>query len=198
MIIRLISIGEAAKILGVSVVTMRRCDKSGELSPVIRTYGNHRRYKLTDILSVSGATVVEDGFTVCYARVSSHDQKKDLVVQSDRLEAHCAAEDYSNILPITDLGSGLNYKKKGLKRLLSLLLAGKVSRIVMTYKYRLLRFGSELIFSICDYMGVLVEVLSAPVAQTKEQILCADVIELMTVFSARLYGSRSHKNLKAA
>jgi putative resolvase len=55
---------------------MRRWDKQGELSPIIRTYGNHRRYKLTDILSVSGATVVEDGFTVCYARVSSHDQKK--------------------------------------------------------------------------------------------------------------------------
>jgi IS605 OrfB family transposase len=75
------------------------------------------------------------------------------VVQSDRLEAHCAAEDYSNILPIADLGSGLNYKKKGLKRLFSLLLVGKVSRIVMTYKDRLLRFGSELIFAICVKTG---------------------------------------------
>lgn len=205
---RLISISEAAEILGVSTGTLRRWDREDKLMPVARTEGNHRRYDLSAILVKAGKASAQQtqtaGLTLCYARVSSHDQKKDLQTQADLLRSHCECQGWhagnaGRVEVITDLGSGLNYRKRGLKRLLRLLLSGRVSRIVLTYKDRLLRFGSELIFGICQHMSVEV-VLLQPVAveQTREQELCADVIELMTVFSARLYGSRSHKNRRKA
>lgn len=193
---RLISIAEAAEILGVCATTLRRWHRSGQLYPVSRTLGNHRRYELTQVLALAGRcsdAPEAKGFTVCYARVSSHDQKKDLQTQADILRQHCEAQGWQPVV-ITDLGSGLNYRKRGLKRLLTLLLSGQVGRLVLTYKDRLLRFGSELIFGICQHLGVEVILLQSEPEQSREQALCADVIELMTVFSARLYGSRSHKN----
>jgi putative resolvase len=98
------------------------------------------------------------------------------------------------IISINDLGSGLNYKKKGLKQLLNLILLGKVQTLILNHKDRLLRFGSEIIFSLCKHMKVNVIVLEAKKEITFEEELSSDVIELMTVFCAKLYGKRSHKN----
>jgi len=190
-----ICIGEAALILGVSISTLRRWDKDGSLQPSYRTSGNHRRYKLDDILKFTGAcTTASNRQVIGYARVSSHDQKKDLRTQVERLECYLK-EHYTEFKVIEDLGSGLNYKKKGLKSLIEAILSRKVKVLVMTHKDRLLRFGSEIIFQLCCKFGTEVLVLEEK-AETFEQALCTDVIELMTVFSARLYGSRSHKNKK--
>jgi putative resolvase len=84
----------------------------------------------------------------CYARVSSHDQKNDLTRQASMLEAFCAAKGWRHEV-ITDLGSGLNYRKKGLNRFLELILHKRIRRLVLTHKDRLLRFGAELIFALC-------------------------------------------------
>lgn len=97
---------------------------------------------------------------------------------------------------IRDLGSGLNFKKKGLQKLIELLLSGDVSRLVIANKDRLLRFGSELIFTICEHHEVEVVILNKKEDATFEEDLASDVLEIITVFSARLYGSRSHKNKK--
>jgi putative resolvase len=78
-----VSIGRAATLLGVSVVTMRRWDKNDVITPAYRTAGNHRRYRLSDIRRLRGETVAQK--VIGYARVSSHDQKADLVRQSQRL-----------------------------------------------------------------------------------------------------------------
>ena len=75
----LVSVGDAARHYGVSVSTMRRWDRQGKLKPCNRTLGNHRRYKLHENYRVK----------VGYARVSSHDQKKDLVTQSEYLSPFC-------------------------------------------------------------------------------------------------------------
>ena len=88
----------------------------------------------------------------------------------------------------------MNYKKKGLKQLISLILQGKVQTLILNHKDRLLRFGAELIFTLCDFMRVTVIVLEAKKEVTFEEELSSDVIELMTVFCAKLYGKRSHKN----
>ena len=90
----------------------------------------------------------------------------------------------------------MNYKKKGLNQLIDLILEEEISRIVITNKDRLLRFGSELIFGICERMGVEVVILNRKEDSTFEEDLAADVLEIITVFSARLYGTRSKKNLK--
>ena len=91
----------------------------------------------------------------------------------------------------------MKYKKKGLQRLLLAILRGQVERVVLVTKDRLLRFGSELLFSICRFFHVEVEVLDADVLCSREQQLTEDLVEILTVFSSRLYGSRSRKNLKA-
>jgi putative resolvase len=94
------------------------------------------------------------------------------------------------------LGSGLNYKKPGLKKLLNLIFRKRITHLILNHKDRLLRFGSELVFELCRHFGVAVIVLEAKPGQSFEMELAADVIELMTVFSSRLYGKRSHQNRK--
>jgi len=131
--------------------------------------------------------------TIAYARVSSHDQKADLARQEEMLSLYCAKNGW-NFEVIKDLGSGMNYKKKGLKNLISRILDGDIGRLVLTHKDRLLRFGAELIFSICEMKGVEVVIINQGEDSTFEEDLAKDVLEIITVFSARLYGSRSHKN----
>jgi predicted site-specific integrase-resolvase len=133
--------------------------------------------------------------TLAYARVSSHDQKEDLQRQKKMLEMFCSANGWQYEV-ISDLGSGMNYHKKGLKRLLEAILEGQVGRLVLTHKDRLLRFGAELVFSICEAKNVEVLIMNRGENTTFEEDLAKDVLEIITVFSARLYGSRSHKNKK--
>lgn len=97
---------------------------------------------------------------------------------------------------IADLGSGMNYHKKGLKRLLDEILDGTVGRLVLTHKDRLLRFGAELVFALCEAREVEVVIINQGGETSFEEDLAADVLEIITVFSARLYGSRSHRNRK--
>lgn len=97
---------------------------------------------------------------------------------------------------MSDLGSGMNYYKKGLSRLLNDILAGKINRLVITHKDRLLRFGAELVFAICEAKEVEVVILNKGEEGKFEEELAKDVLEIITVFSARLYGSRSRKNQK--
>src|SRR5215475_6059913 len=113
----LVKIGKAAETLGVDVQTLRAWEKSGELMPDRRSKGGVRYYDIAKIMGLGN----EDMPTVGYARVSSHDQKTDLVRQQELLEAFCAAKGWRHEV-IADLGSGLNYRKKGLNRLLELIL----------------------------------------------------------------------------
>jgi excisionase family DNA binding protein len=184
-----LSIGKTASLLGVSVVTLRRWNKLGKLNS-FRTFGNHRRFHINDILDIINPSL--NKLHVAYARVSSHDQKKDLETQCKRLELIIKENEHKML--ISDLGSGLNYNKNGLKKLINLITSQQVHTLYLTHKDRLLRFGSELIFSLCKKFGTKVVIVDAVQTTTFEQELVQDVIELMTVFSAKLYGKRSHRN----
>ena len=190
---KLITISEAAERLGISPTTLRRWEASGKLIPE-RTQGNQRRYRLSQIEPATHLRK-QDRKTLAYARVSSHDQKDDLEWQKRVLELYCAQQDWTFEL-ISDLGSGVNYYKKGLKRLLNEILAGNVGRLVITHKDRLLRLGAELVFSICEAQQGEVVIVNKGEDTTFEEDLATDVLEIITVFSARLYGSRSRKNKK--
>mgnify|MGYP001293312085 FL=1 len=111
---RLVKIGEAAALLGVSVVTLRKWEASGELVPARKTAGGTRFYAVTDLMELGDA----DAPTVCYARVSSRDQKADLERQHAMLEAYCAAKGWRSEV-IKDLGGGMNYRKPGLNKVSS-------------------------------------------------------------------------------
>jgi excisionase family DNA binding protein len=191
---RYLSIGEAADVLGVSISTLRRWDKEGKLISE-RTAAGHRRYDVSVIKPALLQVSPDDRKTIAYARVSSHDQKEDLERQKQVLELYCAKQGWIFEV-ISDLGSGMNYHKKGLKRLLNDVLAGKIGRLVLTHKGRLLRFGAELIFSICELKQVEIVILNQGEDTSFEEDLAKDVLEIITVFSARLYGSRSRKNQK--
>ena len=190
---RLATIGEASKVLGVSITTLRRWEKEGRLQPDEITQGGHRRYDLVKLRPELFRLQRSDRKTVAYARVSSHDQKEDLERQKQVLEMYCAAQGWTYEV-IADLGSGMNYHKKGLQRLLNAILQDEVGRLVITHKDRLLRFGAELVFAICEAKEVEVVILNQGEDTTFEEDLAKDVLEIITVFSARLYGSRSRKN----
>lgn len=197
---KIISIGQAAKLLGVHVQTLRNWEKSGKLKPDSISPGGTRRYNSDTIMRISGKELPQiekdDRVTIAYARVSSRDQKEDLKRQAQVLELYCAEHGYKYEL-ITDLGSGMNYYKKGLTALISRILDDGVKRLVLTHKDRLLRFGAELIFSICEAKGVEVVIINRGEEEASfEEDLAKDVLEIITVFSARLYGSRSGKNRK--
>lgn len=191
---KLMTIREAGELLGVSNTTLRRWEKTGKLIPE-RTMGNRRRYRMSQINPSMVRKTEQERKTVAYARVSSHDQKDDLERQKQVLELYCSTQGWTFEL-ISDLGSGMNYHKKGLKHLLDEIMDGRVSRLVVTHKDRLLRFGAELVFAICEARNVEVVILNRGEDTSFEEDLAKDVLEIITVFSARLYGSRSHKNQK--
>jgi excisionase family DNA binding protein len=194
---RYVSIGEASKALGVSVQTLRRWDEEGKLKAE-RTPAGHRRYLSSEVSTFNPLGLDRPALlrpTVAYARVSSHDQKDDLARQIKVLEMFCASNGWSFEV-ISDLGSGMNYRKKGLSDLLSRIIDDKVGRLVITHKDRLLRFGAELVFSVCEAKHVEVVIINQGDERTFEEELASDVLEIVTVFSARMYGARSHKNKK--
>jgi predicted site-specific integrase-resolvase len=188
------SIGIAAKQLGVSQDTLRRWEKVGKIV-VERTARGHRRYDLSKLLNKTPLSIHSKKLTLAYARVSSHDQKSDLDRQAQVLESFCITNGWVYEI-IQDLGSGLNFQKRGLKKLLQNICSGKIERLVLTHKDPLLRFGSELIFSLCEQFGIEVVIMNRSEESTFEDDLVQDVLEIITVFSARLYGARSRKNQK--
>ncbi|EAK0343798.1 IS607 family transposase [Campylobacter jejuni] len=195
---KLVSIGHVANLLGVTIQTIRNWDKQGLLKPDDITKGGQRRYKLQTLKNINKNIKfnTDNLKTIAYARVGSHDQKLDLVRQVQVLEIYCAKAGF-NYEIIQDLGSGINYYKKGLTRLLNLILDGQVKRLILTHKDRLLRFGAELVFAICEAKEVEVIIINKGNENVKfEEELAKDFLEIITVFSARLYGSRSKKNKK--
>lgn len=195
---KLLSIGQASKVLGVTIQTLRNWDKKGLLKPDELTKGGERRYKLETLKNINKNIVFNTDKlkTIAYARVFSHEQKDDLVRQIQVLELYCSKQGFDYEI-IQDLGSGMNYYKKGLTRLLNLILEGQVKRLVLAHKDRLLRFGAELVFAICEAKEVEVIIINKGEESVKfEEELAKDVLEIITVFSARLYGSRSKKNKK--
>jgi excisionase family DNA binding protein len=192
-----VSIGDAAALLGVSTKTLRRWADSGKIKSE-RSPTGQRRFFLADIKRITPRELdrLDDRITINYARVSSHDQKQDLVRQAQVLEAFSSVNGWQ-YETIQDLGSGLNYQKKGLQKLLKRIMQGDVARLVITHKDRLLRFGAELVFAVCEEFETEVVIINkTSESVTFEQELVQDMIELITVFSARLYGAKSKKNKK--
>jgi excisionase family DNA binding protein len=105
-----ISIAEASMFLGCSISTLRRWDKSGTLVAA-RTAGGHRRYNLNLLKEMFGIPKSDEKLTIGNTRVSSSDQRDDLVRQEERLLKECQ-KTKGLYEVISDLGSGINFKKK--------------------------------------------------------------------------------------
>ena len=188
---QLVKIGEAARILGSTPETLHKWESTGELLPARKIRSGTRYYAVNELLNLHN----EDAPTVGYARVSSHDQKADFDRQHAALEAYCAAKGWRSYI-IRDLGSGMNYRKKGFQELLEMILRGKIRRLVLTHKNRLLPFGAGLVFTLCEMQNVEIVIIHTQEQPSFEEELAQDVLEIITVFSARLYGARSKKHRK--
>jgi predicted site-specific integrase-resolvase len=175
----------ARRILCLTDQTLRSWAKEGKID-FIRTVGGHRRYKIKHSAPEEQKT---ERRKICYARVSSSSQKEDLERQIASLRSQFPTHDV-----ISDVGSGLNFKRKGLRAILELALQGSLQELVVTYKDRLTRFGFELIQTIVHFHKGKIVVLNREEEQTPEQELCQDLIAITTVFTARIHGFRSGRN----
>lgn len=194
--VKLLTVGEACQLLHVTKPTLYAWEREGRISP-LRTEGGHRRYNKTDLLNLVGVCKHKaiKKLTIAYCRVSTSSQKDDLERQIEAVSNYCIANGYQ-FKVIKDIGSGINYKKKGLQELINMICNHEVERIVINYKDRLVRFGYEMIEQLCDNFDVEIEIINQTNDISYEEELTEDVLSIITVFSARLYGSRSHKNKK--
>jgi putative resolvase len=96
---------------------------------------------------------------------------------------------------ITDIGSGINYSKKGLNQLLDMITNSEVEKIVILYKDRLLRFGFEIIENLCNKYGTIIEIIDNT-EKAEEQELVEDLVQIITVCSCKLQGKRANKAKK--
>lgn len=179
---------ETKSILKCCTKTLQDWDKKG-LIEVRRTAGGRRRYnvkKYTEDNNLQGLIALPiDRKNVIYCRVSSHDRKDDLERQSAYLK-----EKYPNHELITDIGSGINFKRKGLQQIIQYAIENKLNEVVITYKDRLCRIGYDmLVFIIQKYSNGVITILHAQ-EETRHDEITKDLIEIITVYSSKIHGTR--------
>lgn len=187
---QLISIGKFAKKVGLTTASLRRMHESGECIPYHITKGGTRYYSLDQLKNFSTADKKEK-LVIGYCRVSTSFQKDDLEAQINNVKSYMYAKGY-NFEIISDIGSGINYKKKGLQELLDKINDQNISKIVIPYKDKLVGFGFELIEYFCKINNIEIEIIDNT-EQSKEQELSDNLIQIVTIFANQLYGQRSKK-----
>ena len=190
------SIEDFAELIGVTQQTLRNWDKVGKLKPSHKGKSGYRYYsqqQLRYYLGLKGADAAKRK-VVGYCRVSSNKQKDDLERQIENVKTYMIVKGYSFDV-VTDIGSGINYNKKGLNQLIDMVVASEVEKIVVLYKDRLLRFGYELLETLCSKYGTTIEVIDNT-EKTEEQELVEDLVQIVTVFSCKLQGRRANKAKK--
>ena len=190
------SIGEFANQIGKTIQTLRNWDKKGILKPSHVTKGGTRYYseeQLNHFLGLKSEKQINKKI-IGYCRVSSHKQKDDLERQIENVKTYMYARGYQFEI-ITDIGSGINYNKRGLNQIIDMVTHSEVEKIVVLYKDRLIRFGYELIENLCDKFGTVIEIIDST-EKTDEQELVEDLVQIITVLSCRLQGKRANKAKK--
>lgn len=169
----------------VSNETLRRWEIEGKLT-AIKTKGGHRRYLINETTIQSLENTKR---SIIYARVSSKKQEGDLQRQVEFLQQH-----YPEHEVVTDIGSGINFKRKGMLQVLDILLQRNLKELVVAHRDRLCRFGFpifEHIFQACGSILTVLEDTSED--KSLEQELADDLMSIVTVFTARYHGSRKYK-----
>ena len=186
------SIGQFAKKINKTQQTLRNWDKSGKLKPeIVDAKTGYRYYTEKQLKEFYGEITNKERIVIGYCRVSSAKQKDALERQVENVRTYLLSKGYQFKI-ITDIGSGINYDKKGLNQLIQMILQDEVSKVVVLYKDRLVRFGFELIENICEFKSVEIEVIDST-ERTEEEEVVEDLIQIITVFSCRLQGKRAKK-----
>ena len=187
------SIHEFSKIIGASSQTLRNWDANGKLHLHHTTVSGYRYYsdeQLNQVMNVKP----KNRITIGYCRVSSHKQKDDLERQIDNVRTYLMAK--GQPFEITsDIGSGINYKKKGLQELIKRISQNQVEKVVVLYKDRLLKFGFELVEYIASLYNCEIEIIDNT-EKSEQQELVEDLVQIIKVFSCKLQGRRANKAKK--
>lgn len=188
MNLEFVNMKDAEKILGLSKSTLRNYEKEGKIES-IRTENGWRKFNVKKYLLDNNIEVNEEvKKNIIYCRVSSYDRKEDLERQVEFLQSK-----YPEYEVITDIGSGINFKRKGLKKIIKLAIENELNEVVVTYKDRLCRIGYDLIeFILKDYSNAKITIENTEEKNINEEIT-QDLIEIITVYSSKLHGRRSNK-----
>lgn len=151
------TINKFSKIIGVTPQTLRNWDRSGKLQPHHTSSNGYRYYSEEQLNSVTG--IIEKPRKVFgYCRVSSPKQKDDLERQVENIKTYLYAQGRPFEI-ITDIGSGIDYRKKGLQDLIRKIESNQAEKVVILYKDRLLRFGFDLIETIAAIHNCKIEIV---------------------------------------
>ena len=188
---KLYKIGEFAEMTGFSTHSLRNWDKNGKLKPA-EVINGQRYYSEEQYHQLVGTSVIQkEKKIIGYARVSSNKQKNELERQVENIKTYMYAKGYQFEM-ITDIGSGINYNKKGLKTLIQKIESNEVEKIVILYKDRLLRVGYELLEYICELHNIKIEIIDTT-ENTEQEELVEDLVQLITTFSDKMQGKRVKK-----
>mgnify|MGYP003418090806 FL=1 len=180
-----VSTKEAKKILNLCTKTLQNYDNLGKIK-TIRTAGNRRLYNVQKYLEENN--LVDKSTTkknVIYCRVSSSDRKDDLERQISILSSL-----YPEYEILSDIGSGINFKRKGLLKLIDYAINNNLNEVVITYKDRLCRIGYELLeYIFSKYSKATITILNVNNDNKTEEIT-KDLIEIITVYSSKIHGQR--------
>lgn len=188
MDLEFVNMKDAEKMLGLSKSTLRTYEKEGKIE-TIRLKTGWRKFNVKKYL-LDNNIEIKEGVkkNIIYCRVSSYDRKEDLARQVDFLQ-----NKYPLYEVITDIGSGINFKRKGLKKIIKMAIANELNEVVITYKDRLCRIGYELVeFLLKDYSNAKIIIENTEEKNINEEIT-QDLIEIITVYSSKLHGRRSNK-----
>lgn len=170
----------AVERLGMHPNTLRRYAEGGKID-YIKNEAGQRLFDVDGYIGKAGTAII-----ICYARVSSRHQSNDLPRQRDQL-----LSSYPGAEVVTDIGSGLNFKRKGLLTILERLMQGDKLTLVVAHKDRLARFGFDLIKWMVERNGGTIVVLNA-IEHSPQQELVSDLLAIITVFGARVNGLRRY------
>ena len=185
-------IGEFAKELNLSVKTLQNWDKSGFLK-AYRNPSNQRFYTEEQLISILKQPEEKINKKVIgYCRVSTSKQKESLDNQIQYLRDYTNAKGVILEEVYTDIGSGINYNRKNFNKILEEVENQEISQIYVTYKDGFVRFGFDWFNDFCKRHGAEIIVLNQP-STSPEQELAEDLLNIVTVFSARSHGLRTYK-----
>ena len=184
------SIAQFAKLSGISKSTLRRYDKENKLKPAYTSSGGHRRYTELQLFELIGKKNNTNKINVGYVRVSSKKQIDNLERQYTLMENYLISKGKPFEI-IKSVGSGINYNNPSLNDLVDMVISGRVNKVFIMHKDRLVRFGFELLQSIFKRYGVEIEIINQQ-NNTIEDELITDLIQLVTDLSPKLNSEQKH------
>lgn len=194
--IEYIPILEASKITGLSIQTIRKLGDKKEIK-CFKTPSGHRRFNKQDLEKFCDSNTINEEksentqVNYIYTRVSSKKQLDDLSRQIKYIQQQ--KPEYSSYISISDIASGINFKRKGLQTILDSCIQGVIGEVIVAHRDRLSRFGFDLIKLIIEKAGGTITVIDDTQHKSTEQELAEDLLSIIHIYSCRQMGKRSYK-----